>query len=222
MPTKKRSKQHRKETRAKPVLVNFILDRSGSMESVRDETISGVNRYIEELKRDGSSYLFSLTQFNTNFDIIHAAVLLDEVKPLNRDNYRPDGFTALLDAVGSTVGRVEKEAQDVEKVLVVVMTDGHENSSHRWTTDRLRELIQRKEKEGNWTFVFLGATADAWDTGVALGVQAGNAYRYDPGQTAQVTACLAASTSAYARSIQRQATCFVDPRKGKTGGIFSR
>jgi hypothetical protein len=92
------------------------------------------------------------------------------------------------------------------------MTDGEENSSKKWSFDRVRELIQRKEKEGKWTFVFLGATADAWDNGVALGVQNGNSYKYDPGQTSLVMDAVGTSTSAYARSGQVQAACFVDPK----------
>ena len=88
----------------------------------------------------------------------------------------------------------------VDKVVTVIMTDGHENSSREWTLAGIRELIARKEKEGNWTFVFLGATPDAWDVGVGMGVQAGNSVKYNPAQTQGVFRATVAATNAFAAS----------------------
>lgn len=194
-------KKNKKAPAKKPVLVNFILDKSGSMSSVQAETIQGFNTYLDSLKDDKKAeYLFSFTLFNTATDPRHVAIPLTELKPLSTDNYRPDGYTALYDAIGETVRRVEDKKPDVEKVLTVIMTDGHENASREWTLPRIKELISRKEKEGNWTFVFLGATPDAWDIGATMGVSVSNAYQYDQHTTGNVLRAMACSTSNYAAS----------------------
>jgi hypothetical protein len=161
--------------------------------------------------------LFSLTLFDTIFSSPHVSVLLENVKNLDSHSYAPGGYTALYDAIGRTVLSVEREKPNVDKVLTVIQTDGHENSSREFTFQAVRDLIQRKEKEGNWTFVFLGATMDSFDIGVNLGVQPGNAMRYDPSQTKNLYATLGASTSSFSRSSSSQVRCLVDDEDLKSG-----
>src|SRR5262249_55486814 len=117
----------------------------------------------------------------------------------------PDGWTALYDAIGSTVGGPEGKAKGGrlpprDKMLTVIMTDGHENASRERTQHALKELIARKEKEGNSTFVFLGATPDAWDVGVGMGVQAGNSLKYQPAAAPALFRATAAATNVFSRS----------------------
>ena len=162
------------------------------MASVLNDTIGGFNTYLaglgEEQKVD---YLFSLTLFNTTFENRYVAQPLTAVRALDTGNYVPDGWTALYDAIGSTVRALESKEKagkmpPLDKVMTVIMTDGYENSSREWTLAAIRQLIAQKEKEGNWTFVFLGATPDAWSVGMGMGVQAGNTARYQPAQTQAV------------------------------------
>jgi uncharacterized protein YegL len=191
-------------------LVNFILDKSGSMASVTSDTIGGFNSYLDQLQKDkDSEYLFSLTMFDTVFTPVSITKAIADIKPLDEKSYIPGGCTALLDAIGVTVRKVEESKPQVDKILTVIMTDGHENSSHEHTTDGIKDLIKNYEAKGNWTFVFLGATPDAWDVGLGLGVQFSNTYRYDPNQSAHVYAGLAQATSCFARSAARATSNFM-------------
>jgi hypothetical protein len=176
------------------------------METVRGDTMGGFNAYLAGLAEETRvEYLFSLTLFNTSFENRYVAEPLTHIRDLDAKNYVPDGWTALYDAIGSTVRAVEAKQKAgklpaVDKIMTVIMTDGHENSSREWNLNAVRELIAQKEREGNWTFVFLGATPDAWDLGVGMGVKAGNAVKYDPAQTSGVFRATVVATNAFAAS----------------------
>jgi uncharacterized protein YegL len=186
------------------VLVNFVLDRSGSMSAVLGDTIGGFNAYVQGLRDEQEvDYLFSLTLFNTTCENRHVAEPIGKIAELDNKSYVPDGWTALYDAIGLTVRAVEKKFPAVDKVMTVIMTDGHENSSREWTQQGIKDLIAAKEKEGNWTFVFLGATPDAWDVGMGMGVQRGNSVQYNQAQAPAVFAATAAATNVFARSAAR-------------------
>ena len=160
------------------VLVNVILDKSGSMGSKVNDTIHGFNSYVAELKKEEQvEYSFSLTLFDTNILNRHVAVKLADVKALDDATYRPGGNTALNDAIGITVRKVESDKPQVDKVITVIMTDGEENSSQEWGHEAVRRLIQSKEREGNWTFVFLGAALDTWVQGERYGIASQNVLR---------------------------------------------
>lgn len=156
-------------------LISFVLDKSGSMNAVTKATIDGFNAFIADQRQaPGNAYL-SLTLFDTNFDVRYVGADLDTVPPLGTpDNpYVPSGMTALFDAVGTTIKGTEKWLANRSfdgKIVVVVLTDGQENSSHEWHVshpvrpgdDRdLGGLIEWKQKEG-WEFVFLGSGGSAW------------------------------------------------------------
>ena len=161
------------------VLVNVILDKSGSMSVKVQDVIGGFNLYLDELAKEPTvEYGFSLTLFDTVVDMRYKAVPLAKVAKLDDANYRPGGNTALLDAIGNTVQTVDTSSFD--KTITVIMTDGEENSSREWTVQAIRELIKTKEAAGTWTFVFLGANVDAFEQGANLGVPAPNAVRYAP------------------------------------------
>jgi uncharacterized protein YegL len=191
----------RKES--KSVLVNLILDKSGSMLSVLGDTIGGFNTYINELKKDKKiDYQFSLTLFDTNLENRYVSVPLSKVQNLDENNYRPSGNTALYDAIGVTVAKIEKDNPEAEKVLTVIMTDGQENSSREYKSSVIKDLIARKEKEGNWTFVFLGATPDTWHVGDSLGIKTSNSILYNTQNMGATFAATAQATSGYAMSAQ--------------------
>src|SRR5215469_7512258 len=197
------SQNHRE--RKQDVLVNVILDKSGSMASKTNDVIGGFNAYIAGLgQEDQVNYLFSLTLFDTQVAHRHVAIPLSEVKKLDSKSYRPEGNTALNDAIGITVRKVEGDQPKVDKVVTVIMTDGEENSSREWTHDAVKSLIEQKEQEGIWTFVFLGAGLEAWHQGRSYGVQAANVARYSPDQYLCAFAAVADSTNVLSSSPKRQ------------------
>jgi uncharacterized protein YegL len=197
------------------VLVNVILDKSGSMSTKVQDVIGGFNVYLDELAKEPAvDYGFSLTLFDTVVEMKYKAVPLAEVAKLDDATYRPSGNTALLDAIGNTVQTVSTDGFD--KTITVIMTDGEENSSREWTSQAIRELIKNKEAAGNWTFVFLGANLDAFAQGANLGVPMANAVRYDPANYRGVYDALASSTNLFSAT---PAKAEVDFFKGEAAGI---
>ena len=197
------------------VLVNVILDKSGSMSTKVQDVIGGFNLYLDELAKESAvDYGFSLTLFDTVVEMKYKAVPLTKVAKLDDKTYRPSGNTALYDAVGNTVQTVGAEGFD--KIITVIMTDGEENSSREWTIEAIRELIRSKEAAGNWTFVFLGANLDAFTQGTSLGVRVANSVRYDSANYRGVYASLAQNTNRFAGGDDRAAGDFF---KGEAAGI---
>jgi hypothetical protein len=197
------------------VLVNVILDKSGSMSTKVRDVIGGFNLYLDELaKEQAVDYGFSLTLFDTVVEMKYRGVPLASAAKLDSSSYRPSGNTALFDAVGNTVQTVSTDGFD--KIITVIMTDGEENSSREWTLHAIRELIKSKEAAGNWTFVFLGANLDAFEQGANLGVPMANAVRYDPANYRGVYASLARSTNLFSADAARAAGDFF---KGEAAGI---
>jgi uncharacterized protein YegL len=179
------------------VLVNVILDKSGSMSTKVQDVIGGFNLYLDELAKESAvDYGFSLTLFDTVVEMRYKASPLANVAKLDDATYRPSGNTALLDAIGNTVQTVSTDSFD--KIITVIMTDGEENSSREWNLKAIRELIKTKEAAGNWTFVFLGANVDAFEQGANLGVPVAQSVRYDPANYPAVYANLASSTNTFA------------------------
>jgi uncharacterized protein YegL len=189
------------------VLVNVILDKSGSMNSKVQDVIGGFNLYISELARElAVEYGFTLTLFDTAVAIKYNSVPLVQVAKLDESSYRPSGNTALLDAIGNTVQTVNPAGFD--KIITVIMTDGEENSSREWTLQGIRELVRSKESLGNWTFVFLGANIDAFMQGANLGVARPNAVRYDADNFLGVYGSLARRTNMMASGAKRSVRDF--------------
>ena len=205
------------------VLVNVILDKSGSMSAKVQDVIGGFNLYLDELAKESAvDYGFSLTLFDTVVQMKYKAAPLAKVEKLDDATFLPGGNTALLDAIGNTVQTVSTEGFD--KIITVIMTDGEENSSREWTLNAIRTLIKSKEAGGNWTFVFLGANVDAFEQGANLGVPTGQCVRYDPASYPAVYASLASRTNAFSASPARATVDFfkrkfadiVKPESGRT------
>ena len=157
-------------------LVNFILDKSGSMESIKSATISGFNEYIKTLKKDGNKYSFSLTMFDTQIETPFINTPLNEVDELDEKKYDTNGSTALYDAVCSTIKKIKEKAG--QKVITIIMTDGEENSSKEYTQVQMRAMIQELEKKGNWTFVYLGANQDSYANAQKFGIPTMNTTNF--------------------------------------------
>lgn len=145
----------------------FVLDRSGSMNGLESDTIGGYNSFLEKQKNgEGDAYI-STVLFDNEMIVLHDRENIKDVKLLTSEDYVPRGLTALLDAVGGAIkhiGNVHKYAreEDVpEKTIFVIITDGMENASHKYTYNKVHELIKLKQEEYGWEFVFLGANIDA-------------------------------------------------------------
>lgn len=161
----------------------FVLDRSGSMASIRNDVIGGTNTFIEEQKREGGSAFISLIQFDTEYgDPAYWRKPLSEVEPLTNMTFIPRGMTALFDAIGRTVAKIREMRATGEitgKVQFVIQTDGHENSSREFTTrESVAELIKQVTDEGWGDFIFLGTNIDAFAGGGSFGVNAARTVNY--------------------------------------------
>jgi hypothetical protein len=161
-------------------LVSFVLDRSGSMALIQDDTIGGFNTYLNTLKSKAVKGLrFSLTQFDTqSVDEIYKAVKIKEVKELTKETFVPRSGTPLIDTVCRAIKSAEQYADKDTKVVISILTDGQENSSTEFEWDDLKRLISQKEELG-WEFDFMGAGIDAYAQGARMGVPDSNTMSYD-------------------------------------------
>lgn len=181
----------------KNVMVNFILDETGSMDGCKDATISGFNEYVDNLKRQNGKIRFSLTKFNSEkIDRPFIKTPIKDVTHLSNRTYNPANMTPLYDAIGRTVKSLDKEKG---KVLCVIMTDGEENASKEYKREDIFKMIKRKEKDG-WSFVFLGANQDAWKTSQSLGMYAGNTMSYNTRDTRKTFLNVGTCTMSYLAS----------------------
>lgn len=143
--------------------VFVVQDKSGSMGSLIDETISGFNEYVDALDADAEGEVFlSLFQFDTGVKNVFVNKPLEDVPDLDKNTFVPGGMTALRDGVGRAISAAESSAGVDDKVLVVIMTDGGENSSREYSHDTILKQIESKRKAG-WEFIFLGAGEEAWN-----------------------------------------------------------
>lgn len=175
MPTKETTKKKAPAKKAAApvqtdVLINLVLDKSGSMGHLRQATIEGINAFFAEQRALPGKARLSLTLFDTGFDVRFVGQDLDEVPDLGADGnlYQPAGGTALYDAVATTIQGTDawlnKHKSFKGKVVCVINTDGEENSSKTTSLDAVNELISAKQAEG-WEFVFMGAGSAAWTEG---------------------------------------------------------
>jgi VWA domain containing CoxE-like protein len=196
MAKKKAQPAAKPQDTTKDNLVMVVLDRSGSMASCRDTTISGFNEYLKGLRTDKeSNYDISLIQFDTaskgaELTVSYEDKPLADAPDLTKATYEPRGGTPLYDAIGECVRKVNAKNRGV---IVVIITDGEENSSQEFTNETIKKLIKEKEAAG-WSFVFLGADIDSYQVGSTLGVNYGSTANYTKGQEAVMYANTARAT----------------------------
>ena len=180
-------------------VIGFLLDETGSMQSLKKETITSFNEYVQSVKDETEDVVMTLTKFNSRkMEIVYNLTQLDSISPLDEENYQPDALTPLYDAIGKTIKEMEPFMKDCKKALFIIQTDGYENASQEYSLDAIKKLIKEKEKE-NWTFVFLGANlSDETSNAVDLGIH--NTLYYKGGQSAKSYQNLAGSTVAFCKS----------------------
>ena len=164
-------KTEEKEAKKDTELV-LIVDKSGSMWHLVNDTIGSFNSVLDEQKKDtehGNAYVTTVF-FNGEHETIHDREDIQSVEHITNKDYVPGGCTALLDAVGDTITKLsEKDEIKDHKVIVAIITDGYENSSKEYSKEQIKKLIKEKEKEG-WQFVFCGANIDAVAEGGHIGI----------------------------------------------------
>ena len=175
--------------------VAFVLDMSGSMGGIRSAAVEGANQYILDLQKDKEANTTRLTFvcFDTEYEVWFENEPILDVQFVG-DRYQPRGGTALYDAIGTTIARMDAAGHSDEKHLVVILTDGQENASREHSAVSLSALIKAYEARGNWTFVYLGANdANVAATAGTIGVQEGNAAFYSASVDSVPVAMAAAS-----------------------------
>ena len=163
----------------------FILDRSGSMSGLEADTIGGFNSLIAKQKKEEGTALISTVLFDDQAEVLYDRISLDRIEPMNDRQYYVRGCTALLDVLGGAIhhiGNVHKYAREEdrpEKTIFIITTDGMENSSHRYTYDKVKKMVERQRDRYGWEFLFLGANIDAIEVAGRFGVQANRAVNYE-------------------------------------------
>ncbi len=169
----------------------FIIDRSGSMSGMEADTIGGFNSMLEKQKAMDGEALVSTVLFSNKSEVIHDRQAIERIEPLTEKDYIVYGGTALLDAIGDAIhhiGIIHKYAreEDVpEHTLFVITTDGMENASQRYSSDRVKEMIKRQQDKYGWEFLFVAANIDAVSTAEHIGIRRERAANYS--QTSEGT-----------------------------------
>lgn len=164
--------------------ISIVLDRSGSMDSIRQDTIGSFNTFLRDQKTVPGQATITLVQFDDRYETVYRAINLNDAPELTLQTYVPRGSTGLLDAIGRTIDETGQrlaampEAERPENVIFVILTDGEENSSHQYSPERINEMICHQRDVYSWQFVFLGANQDAIMTASQLGIASGQALTF--------------------------------------------
>jgi Mg-chelatase subunit ChlD len=187
--------------------ISVILDRSGSMETIREDTIGGFNAFLKDQQGEPGAATLTLVQFDDQdpYEVVHHFKPIDEVPALSRKTYVPRGATPLLDAMGRGMNDVEKSIADMDKgdrparLVMAFITDGMENSSREFQKDQVTKMIEERTEKDGWQFVFLSADLGAIDEAVNMGIDADSAMPYAKSATGSARAwrALSRGTSRY-------------------------
>jgi len=184
-------------------LITFVLDESGSMGSCLNDTITGFNSFIDEQRKKEGKCEVSLFKFAGRASTpLFQLVDINETPALSTVNYRPGGGTPLLDAIGDAIQitsaqlKSRGKKKDRPAALVIIMTDGEENESRRFTNEQIKSMVAKCEK-ADWTFIFLGANIDAFSVGSGFGFAAGATMAYSTSKMGATMAAVNNATTNY-------------------------
>ena len=166
-----------KKVNNKEMDIVFLLDRSGSMRGMEEDTIGGFNSYLEKQREKGVKTKVTTVLFDDQYEVLTLREDIDKVSNISNKEYYVRGCTALLDAIGKTINRIDKEVNN--KVLFIITTDGLENASKEYHKQDIKKLI---EKHPNWEFLYIGADIDSYEEGAMLGISRNNIANYKKGK----------------------------------------
>lgn len=178
----------------------FLLDRSGSMQSIKADIVGGFEAFIAEQRAGEGACTATLAQFDSEYEVVYHGIDLAQVPPLA---LWPRGRTALHDSMGKlitdTVAEITRlaEADRPGTVVVAIMTDGMENASHEWRRHDIRALVEQQTNESGWEFLYMGADQDAVEVGRGLGVKEGQAITYARGKSREAMAAVSGNVRGY-------------------------
>ncbi|MBQ1834823.1 MAG: VWA domain-containing protein [Oscillospiraceae bacterium] len=163
----------------------FILDRSGSMAGLEDDTIGGFNAMLEKQKKEPGEALLSAVLFDHCSEVVYDRVDLQKIEPMTDKQYFVRGSTALLDAIGGAVHHIEnvhkyaREEDRPGKTIFIITTDGMENASREYSYRQVSSMVKHAQEAYGWEFLFLGANMDAIRAAETFGIRADRAVRYE-------------------------------------------
>lgn len=168
----------------KYVKIINIIDKSGSMSDMLDAAINGFNAFLEDQKSVEGKALVTTVKFSTSYDILYENQDIQNCEYFNKNNYKPNGSTALYDCVcGVISNEIDKLGgmsieERPEKTLCVILTDGFENASKKFSQEDVKRMITEMKEDFKWEFIFLGADENASTTAQSIGISKGNAYAF--------------------------------------------
>ena len=164
--------------------ITIILDRSGSMFTIKSATIEGFNSFINKQQKGDFDANLTFVQFDNEYEKVYEQKEIKKVKYLNHETYIPRGTTALLDAIGITINSTKKRIDTLGKskkptnVIIAIITDGYENASVEYSYKAISKMIHKREKKDNWNFIFLAANQDAIKEGGRFGIHSERALTF--------------------------------------------
>ncbi len=163
----------------------FILDRSGSMSGLENDTIGGYNSLIEKQKKEAGDAVVTTVLFDDKYEMLCDGADIKKVDKMTHDVYYARGCTALMDAIGKTINHVGNrhkyalESEVPQKTMVVIITDGYENASREYSLEKVKSMIERQKQRYGWEFLFLGANIDAVEEAKKFGIEEDRAVTYE-------------------------------------------
>ena len=178
-----------------------ILDRSGSMEHLTNDTIGGFNSFLKEQKEIPGEAVLTTVLFNDSYILLHDRANIKKIKPITKKEYIAQGSTALLDAMGKTINDIGSKLNNTvenerpSKVIFFIITDGEENASFEFTNARIKEMVELQKSKYSWEFIFLGANIDSFSTASSLGISADRSFDYEADKEGVVSVQMAMSAA---------------------------
>ncbi len=201
--------------------IHVLLDRTGSMQAIRDDTIGGFNTFLDEQKAVPGEATFSLVQFDSQnpYESIHNFSPINDVPALTRETFVPRAMTPLLDAIGRTIidvySRIILLENPPERVVIVVITDGQENASREFRKDQIAKMIKDRQDADDWQFVFLSADLDSIGDAMSYGFAAGATMAFDSNQAGVKNVYASVSRSVGGYRAGGQSVSFTDEDRNR-------
>ena len=201
--------------------ITIILDRSGSMQSIASDVVGGFNHFVTAQRAQPGDCRLTLVQFDDQYEVVYAEQSIADAPLLTADTFQPRGTTALLDAIGRTIDatgerlRVLPETDRPDRVLMVIITDGLENASTRYTRARVFEMISTQRDVYRWGFLFMAANQDAIQEGGHIGIAPHAAMNFDADGASYrlASAAMSAAVSAFRQTGEAELS---EPAAGPT------
>jgi hypothetical protein len=186
-----------------------ILDNSGSMANLTNDTIGVYNAFIKEQKAVPGEAVLTTVFFNTDYTLLHDRVNIKKVKPITEKEYQAGGNTALLDAMGKTINDIGLKLSNIPEeerpgaVIFFIITDGKENSSKEFTNEKIREMVELQKNVYSWEFLFMGANIDSVSVAETIGINHDRAFNYQRIGNAQRAAGVAVGNYRQNRNVDK-------------------